>query len=196
MIRLIRSLSTLLIALLCCLFFVGPVAATSTSPDGNDMVQNIPADVPEEVLERAYQVELQHLARQDRFLTKAAAFLDRAETFIASLREAGYDTTALEEAVESGRASLAEARTEWTAAKAVLEEGAGFDEDGEVVDPALARTTLETAFGHMRRVHEIGAEALATLQAAIDEFRQDNPDLVFPRRPAAPPAPQLSLVER
>jgi hypothetical protein len=194
MIRLIRSLSTFGLMLVCCLFFVGSLAAAPTSPHGNDILVSIPTDVPEEVLERAYAAELQHLARQDRFLTKAAAFLDRVETFIAELEEAGYDATALEEAVEAGRASLAEARQEWTAAKAVLEEGAGFDEDGQVTDIDLARTTLERAFHHMRRVHELGAEALATLQVAIDEFRQDNPDFVFPRRPSPPPAPQLSLV--
>jgi hypothetical protein len=192
MTRLIRSLSTLLIALLCCLFFVGSAAAAPASPNGNDILR-IGEDVPAEVLERAYVAELAHLARQDRALTKVAVFLDRAETFIAKLTEAGYDTTALEEAVQTSRAALTEARMEWTAAKAVLEEGAGFDEDNKVTDPDLARTTLETGFAHMRRVHEIGAEALATLRAAIDEFLMENPGFEFPRQPGAPPAPAIVL---
>lgn len=193
MTQFIRSLSTLLIALICCLFFVGAAAAAPVSPNGNDMVLRIGEDVPAEVLSRAYQAELTHLTRQDRALRKAAAFLDRAEVVIASLKEAGYDTTALEEAVEASRTSLAEARMEWTTAKAVLEEGAGFDEDGKVTDPDLARTTLETAMGHMQRVHEIGAEALAAVRAAIDEFLQDNPGFEFPKRPLAPPAPHIGL---
>jgi hypothetical protein len=190
--RLIRYASRFLLALVCCLFFVGSAAAAPAPPSGNDILL-IGTNVSPEVLERAYQAELAHLARQDRALSKAAAYLDRAEASIAELAAAGYDTTALEEAVEASRASLAEARVEWTAAKAVLEEAAGFDEDGTVTDPELAHTTLHTAAQHMRQVHAIGTEALAAMMEAIDEFLVDNPGFVFPRRPSGPPALELAL---
>jgi hypothetical protein len=193
--RLTRALSMLALTLVCCLSFVGPAAAASPgAPIGvKEPLRPAVTNVSPEALERAYQAELAHLARQDRALTKATTYLDQAEAKIADLKADNYDTTALEETLVSSRASVVEARTEWTAASAVLEEHPGFDDAGKVTDAAQARTTLERAASFMRQVHQIGKEALATIQAAIEEFLQDNPGFTFPKLPGAPPPFELRL---
>jgi hypothetical protein len=194
MTRLIRALSMLALTLVCCLSFVSPAAAASPgAPVGvKEPLGRAPA-VTNEALERAYQAELAHLARQDRALIKAAASLDQTEARIADLTDDGYDTTALHETLVSSRAAVDEARTEWTAASDVLEEHAGFDDAGKVTDATQARTTLERAAEFMRQVHAIGAQALATIQAAIDEFLEDNPGFTFPKLPGAPLPFELRL---
>ena len=90
---------------------------------------------------------------------------DLAEEFIQDEQAAGHDTSVLEAALAGLRTKIDEAQTLHDDAAQTLDEKAGFDENGKVVDPQQARDTLENA-------HRAMQDATQTLRIGRQDFHQ------------------------
>jgi hypothetical protein len=99
-----------------------------------------------------------------------------AGEYIADEQAAGYDTSILEEALANLRAKLDEAQGHHDVAAEILEEGAGFDEEGNVTDPRLARETMRDGRRAMRDAQEGLREAHRDFREAMREYRENKRD--------------------
>jgi hypothetical protein len=122
----------------------------------------------------AYKLALLHLdAQQDR-IDHARAAAELAAEYIADEQAAGYDTAVLEEALADLRAKLDEAQGHQNLAAEILEEGAGFDDEGNVTDPRLARQTMRDGREAMRDAAEAMREGHRDFREALHEYRQSK----------------------
>jgi hypothetical protein len=112
-------------------------------------------------------------AQQDN-IDNARAAVDLVREFIADEQAAGNDTSALETALAEAVAKLDEAQALHDTAAQILEEKAGFDDDGNVVDPQQARDTLKNAGRAMRDAAQILREARQEFRQAFREYRQSK----------------------
>lgn len=134
-------------------------------------------------LERLLQRELEWLEGQANHLAKASEAATTTQTFLEKAQGEGKDTTALEAALAAFQAEVAEAQAAHAEAQALLDAKAGFDADGQVTDPQLARQTVADAGQALREGHFILRQAERDLRQAVREFRRAN-------RPAPRPTPQ------
>jgi hypothetical protein len=159
------------------IFFALPVGAVSAAglsqeipPPGEDR-----GGMRKALLERRYQNELKILERQEITLERADKFAARIETLIAKLKENGKDTTELEAALAVFTGHMVVAGVSHDEAAQILSNHAGFDENGKVVDLALARETVRSAGEALRETHQTMREALVNLRDAVKKWRQANP---------------------
>jgi ABC-type transporter Mla subunit MlaD len=129
-----------------------------------------------ERLQRGLEAQAGHLDRADEIAGKVQEFIDKA-------KGEGKDTSALEAALASATAKVADAQAKHDSAAATLAAHAGFDDDGQVTDAATARQTLESAGRNLRDAHRLLTDARIELRRAIQDFRQAN----RPARPTATP---------
>jgi hypothetical protein len=115
------------------------------------------------------RAEVQH----DR-IRHAQAAADLAEEYLADEEAAGYDTSAMESALVDFRAKLTEARGHNEAAAHILEDGAGFDEEGYATDPEQARETMRTANEEMREAGIGLREGIREFRRAFGEYRRSK----------------------
>jgi hypothetical protein len=122
----------------------------------------------------AYKLALLHLdAQQDR-IDHARAAADLAAEYMADEQSAGYDTAILEEALADLRTKLDEAQGHHDLAAEILEEGAGFDQEGNVTDPRLARQTMRDGREAMRDAAEAMREGHREFHEALREYRESK----------------------
>ncbi|MGD9049892.1 MAG: hypothetical protein PVF77_17700 [Anaerolineae bacterium] len=145
--------------------WVVPVAAAQPDPqrprDGNGA-------------KYAYKLALLRLEAQQDRIDHARAAADLAGEYIADEQAAGYDTSILEEALGGLRAKLDEAQGHHDVAAEILEEGAGFDEEGNVTDPRLARETMRDGRRAMRDAQEALREGHRDFREAMREYRESK----------------------
>ena len=122
----------------------------------------------------AYRLALLRLDAQQDQIDHAGAVADLAEEYIADEQAAGYDASILETALVDLRAKLAEAQDHHDLAAEILEEGAGFDEEGNVVDPRLARETMRDGLRAMRDAGRALREGHRDYREALREYRRNK----------------------
>ncbi|MFN8453620.1 MAG: hypothetical protein U0401_02935 [Anaerolineae bacterium] len=119
------------------------------------------------------------LQRQQLMLTGQQQHLDLArqgitvtQSFLDQLKATGEDVSALQTALDTFTAKVAEAQTAHDTAKQILDAKAGFDANGKVTDLAQARETLKSARQAMQEAHEIIQQAAKEFRQAMRDFRQ------------------------
>lgn len=112
-------------------------------------------------------------ALQDRIDTTTEV-VDLAEALAAEQRAEGYDTTDLEAALVDIRTQIAEAQQLHDDSARILEEKAGFDDAGQVIDPEQAVDTLKAAGRTMREAHQTLRQARQDLRQALAEYRRSR----------------------
>ncbi len=127
-------------------------------------------------LEFAY-LRLQHAAEdQAMHMGHAAEVSDFIQGWIDELAAGGEDVAKLQAALDAFEAKLAEAQGHYQAAKAVLDEHAGFDENGNVTDREAARETLRQAGRSLRDSRRALKDGAIELRHAIrDWVREQRP---------------------
>jgi hypothetical protein len=157
----IKSLLGLVVVLLLTGAWVQPAAAQTEERDGSR-------------LEYGLKLALLRLdALQDR-LDNARAGADLVEEFIQDEQAKGRDTSALETALAELRAKIDEAQALHDEAGQILDEKAGFDENGKVVDRGQARDTLEEAHRAMQDASQTLLTARQDFRQALRDYRQSN----------------------
>jgi hypothetical protein len=137
-------------------------------------------------LEATYKVEQARLKVQNERLGRAGEYATKIDAVIARLKSKGKDTAALDQAVAAFRTAIGQARAEWQAASDVLATHAGFDAAGKVTNADQARATLESAHGHMQKVHEVMRAAYTSLRDALKAYRKAHREATPPPTPAEP----------
>jgi len=135
-----------------------------------------PGEKEDKGLKYALKLALIRLDTQQDHLDTARAAADVAEEFIQDEKAAGNDTSALEKALADLRAKIDEAQQAHDTAAQILKEKAGFDENGNVVDPGQARETLQNARQAMQEAAETMRDARQAFHQAMQDYRQSKRD--------------------
>jgi hypothetical protein len=162
--RIARWLLTLSVALVALFATFGSAAAAPRSAD--------PPPDSKPQLERAYKEQQQHLAAMERRFKEAGAFADTVAGMIVKLKQRGVNTARLERALETFRARMADARSQWGKARDVLAAHAGFDAQGHVMDVRQARSTIAQAHTHLQRARTLADHAFHDLQAVLATYQR------------------------
>jgi hypothetical protein len=162
----VKSLLGLVVLILLVGALVTPALAAAEDEDGRDYAG----------LKYALKWLVLRLDAQQDNLDNARAATDLVEEFIADEKAAGHDTSALEAALADARAKLDEAQGFHDTAAQILAEKAGFDDDGNVIDPQQARDTLKNAHRAMQDANQILLEARRDFRRAFQDYRQSKRD--------------------
>jgi hypothetical protein len=160
----IKSLLGIMVVLLLAGVWVMPAAAAEPEPPERDFSR----------LEYLLKLALIRVEAQQDMLDTAGALANVAEEFIVDEQAKGFDTSKLEAALSTLRSQIDEAQSLHDSAAEVLAEKAGFDEDGQVVDPRQAGDTLRTAHRSMRDAGETLRRAQQDFRQAFRDYRQDK----------------------
>ncbi|MGF1503860.1 MAG: hypothetical protein ACFB51_01795 [Anaerolineae bacterium] len=105
-------------------------------------------------------------------LNQAGNILATTDELIATLEESGFDTTELVAARDAYAAAVQEAQAGLNNAVAILDGAAGFDENGEVVDPEVAIDTLRDGRLALRQAQNDFDDATIDFRIALREIRE------------------------
>jgi hypothetical protein len=125
-------------------------------------------------LERCLRLEQEWLARQQDRLDHTDEVAARVQEFIDQAQAEGKDTSALEAALAAFQSQVATAQSQHDAAADILSEHAGYDDDGKVTDPELARETCRSAGQALRDARRTLNQAGHDLRRAIRDWRRAN----------------------
>jgi hypothetical protein len=125
----------------------------------------------------ALKQEQQRLDRLQNQLTRTDKVVTRSQAFINQQKQAGKDTSTLENALKVFQSQVVNVKTAHDTAAAVLTQHAGFDDQGQVTDAAAARQTLQAA-----------RQALANGETTLRQARRDLAQAFAPWKNANPTA--------
>jgi len=146
--------------------FSGASAEENTPPSGQP--------VSNERLEKAWARLQTAYATQSERLDKSAALIEKIETRIAQANARGWDTSAVQSALDAFVAALPNASAAHATGADLIASHAGFDADGKVTDRAAA---VETAKALGQVVKSTRAAMNGTgdaLKAAIKAFLETH----------------------
>jgi len=135
------------------------------------------------LLERAFEREVDWLARQGDNLARAEAGADKLAELIEKAQANGVDTRELETALANYKGQLARAGQSHDEAAAILDAHAGFNGGGKVTDAAQALETVKSAGSALREAAQGMVDAVKDLHAAGQAWRAEHP------RPQPPVVP-------
>ncbi|KAA3659914.1 MAG: hypothetical protein DWQ04_20880 [Chloroflexi bacterium] len=107
-------------------------------------------------------------------LDKTADIFTRGEEWIAKLQADGVDTAVLETALATYKEQVATSQELADAAAQILDEHAGFDDDGNVTDRQEAANTLRQAGRNLRDSHRTLRDATIDLRRTVNDFRREH----------------------
>jgi hypothetical protein len=125
-------------------------------------------------LEFAY-LRLQQAAEgQAMRLDHAGDIVEFVHEWIDELAAQGEDVTLLQDGLDAFRAAIDEAQNYQRQAQAVLDEHAGFDEKGKVVDRQQAVETVRQAGRALRDGHRALKDGTIQLRRAVNDWRRQH----------------------
>jgi hypothetical protein len=95
-------------------------------------------------LERAFARQSRIVERAGNLYKQADLGFPKIQTRIDKAKENGLDVTQVQVAFDAFKKALADARPIYDKAKAVVDAHKGFDTNGKVTDPVVARETVES----------------------------------------------------
>ena len=95
----------------------------------------------------------------------------KLEDRIEDLVDAGEDSSDLEAALATFKENMAAVEQAHDAVGVMIEESAGFNEDGEVEDESLALLTLRRIAEGLQDVHQLGEDARLAVRLDLTEIR-------------------------
>lgn len=111
---------------------------------------------------------------QQDLIEGAGQYADLTEDFIEDQQAAGRDTSTLETALSTFRAEIDQAQALNDEAKRILDEKAGFNADGKVVDREQAVDTIESANRALQDARQTLAIARQDFRQAVRDYRHDQ----------------------
>ncbi len=158
----IKSLLGMVVLMLLVGVWVGPAAAAP------------PVEREYPGLEYALKYALIRVEALQAHIDYASASADLAEAYIQDEQAAGHDTSALTTALAEFQAKIDEAQALHDTTTQILDEKAGFDENGEVVDPEQALDTLKNARQTMQETNQTLRTAKQDFREALRDYRQSK----------------------
>lgn len=134
-------------------------------PAENSLVKN-------ERLERIWQREQALYQRHTNRLARADEFISRAQALIDKAAGKGWDTTAVQAALDAFASVIPAAQAAHDPGQAIITSHAGFDTDGAVIDRAAAVETVQ-ALGQVLKNTRLAMNGTGqALRVAVRAFRE------------------------
>ncbi len=146
----------------------GPVSA-ATEAQASQPTPPAAGSTP--ALTKAFQAEQAFLARQETNLGNTTNLVTKIQTLITNAQSKNVDASALEAALSAFQAQVSEARSAHDTAAGILSTHAGFNADGSVSDPTLARQTVQDARQALQSAATILKQAANDLHTAVKNWR-------------------------
>ncbi len=127
-----------------------------------------------QALEKFLQREQNVLNSLNHRFDVADRIVTRVQDWIAREKAAGKDTSGLEAGLAAFRAQIAVAKGYRDQAAALLASPAGFDANGSVTDPQLARQTVMAIREDLRNANRALVKAVPDLVHTINQHRKAN----------------------
>jgi hypothetical protein len=127
--------------------------------------------ISDERLERIWRRQLriyERMGHTDDFVKKAETLIDRA-------RENGKDVTEVQAALDAFESALQDAQPMYESLTVIVGSHAGFDEKGNVTDPAKAQETIQAVREKFQEIKDVIGGTRRELREAMQAFREANP---------------------
>jgi len=127
-------------------------------------------------LERVFRRLQRQVERQGRALVQGDHLVERAQTLIDKAKEKGLDASKVQVALDELVAVVPAVKDAHVESVSIVEEHAGFDQDGKVTNPDHARQTVETLRKALGVAREKADGKGRDLLRAIRNFLKENRD--------------------
>lgn len=118
-----------------------------------------------------FEEEIERYEKVGEAIEKSTEVVEKLEDRIAKMVENGKDASGLEEILAVFQANLAEVEDAYAEVGDLIDEHAGFDADGNVIDESLAVYTLRQIADGLLDVHQFGEDARFELKWDLMEYR-------------------------
>ncbi len=139
-----------------------------SNPPSSDRLNN-------ERLEQAWARLQEAYTRQGERLDKADEFIARIQTLIEKASAKGWDTSAVQAALEAFAAAIPGTQAAHEPGAAIIASHAGFDESGQVTDRAAAIETAKALGQVLKDTHAAMNGTGEALREAIRDLREAHP---------------------
>ncbi len=136
--------------------------------------QNDPSTPPQISNERLEQIWARQLRIYER-LGRTEKRIDRVQRLIDRASENGKDVSALQTALDAFKAAVKDAHPIYESMKGLVSSHQGFDENGNVTDPAKARDTVQAMRAKIEEIKTTMNGTGRALREAIKAYREANP---------------------
>ncbi len=130
--------------------------------------------IPGIILERVHKFQTRIIEILGNQLNNANKVETKAQLRITELKQQGKDVSALEDALNKFYNLIALAKQAKDSASATLILQKGFDTQGKVSDPKLARETNKSVEENIRVCRENIVQALKTIAGGLKLYKQQN----------------------
>jgi hypothetical protein len=162
---------TILFALAAVLAMLALPFSSVSAAGQNDTSTPPPNQLSNEGLERIWARQL----RIYRRLGKTDKLIERTQKLIDRAKSDGKDVSAVQTALDAFETALKDAHPIYESMKGIVNSHQGFDENGQVTDPARARATIKEIRARMQEFKTAMSGTGSALREAIREFRAANP---------------------
>ena len=122
--------------------------------------------------------------RQGERLANASAFFAKVQSLIDKASSKGWDTSAIQAALNALRAVIPAVQAAHTTGAVIIANHAGFDASGKVTDRSSAVGTVKSMAAVLQATRATVNGTGQALREAIRAFRQAHPRPVKPTTPA------------
>ncbi len=131
-------------------------------------------------LEQAWHRQQQVYQRQERLLDEADNFIQRINNLIDRAEEKGWDTSAVQVALDDFTTAIPDAQNAHDKGAAIIASHAGFSANGRVVDRTQAIETVKALAQVMKDSRTAMDGTAQALHEALRDFRQAHPPVQNP----------------
>lgn len=128
-------------------------------------------------LDAAYQNQLRIQTLMGKRLDRADLLVVKAEEVITKAETNGKDVDELNAGLNNLQTSLSAARASYQTAQTVLDNHAGFNDDGKVTDTTAAKETIQASRQAHQQVRETLRPAMKAIVKLVHDFHLANPRL-------------------
>ncbi len=144
----------------------------SAAPSRSLQMDQIDEEKANRRLQHLFKQQKLMLAIQEDRLVMAREAAADAQERIDELKAEGKDTAGIVAALATFNAGIEAAQSSWNTTSSILSTGAGFDDNGQVIDQEQARETVRSARQAIQDTGRILRRAAADFRHAARQFRQ------------------------
>lgn len=141
--------------------------ATPTAPT--------PGQISTDRLQTAWAREQAAYDRIGNLLDRADTLIPRIQSLIDKAKANGKDISALQAALDAFSSAVKQVHPIYESSKGIIASHKGFDDAGNVTDPAAALETVKGLRDNLKEMRQTLGTTLADLRDAIQALRGANP---------------------
>ncbi len=126
-------------------------------------------------LQKAWAREQQVYNRIGQLLDRADTIIPRIQNLIDRAKAHGKDVSDLQAALDAFAAAVKQIHPIYESGKGLIASHQGFDDSGNVTDPAKALETVQDMRDKLKEIRQTVGTTLKDLRNAIQAYRQANP---------------------